>query len=137
MCVIVVIDIVISRKEVPSAVAGPFGAPVSFHGCEGSVELLFVMGVVRVAVSVGEGPEDDGDGPDDVAMLCVYCTWLGMRAAECVVGRGVEDAECAAGEVNASGQTVEGVVESCGRPDIRFWLGVSLAEVISRSGRGR
>jgi len=90
-----------------------------------------------VAVSVGERPEHDGDGPDDVAVLGVYCARFVVRVAEGVVGRGVERAEGTAGEVDAGGETVEGVVKSCGRTDIRFWLGVSLAEVISRSGIGR
>ena len=122
MCVIVEINVVITRKEVPGAVGGPFGAPVSFHCCEGGVELVFVVRILSVAVSVGERPEHDGDGPDDVAVLGVYCARFVVRVAEGVVGRGVECVEGAAGEIDAGGEAVEGVLESCGRTDILFWM---------------
>ena len=129
MCVIVEINVVVSREKVPSAVTGPFGAPVSFHCCEGGVELVFVMRILSVTVSVGEGPEYDGDGPDDVAVLRIHRAGFGVGVAEGAVGRGVERAEGTAGEVDAGGETVEGVVENCGWTNIRLWRGVSLAEI--------
>jgi len=128
MRVIVKVNVIIPRKELPGAVARPFGAPMGLHCCERGIELLFVVGIVRGAVSVGEGPEDDGDGPDDVAVLCVYCAGLGVGAAEGVVGGGVEGAEGEAGEGDAGGEAIEGVVERAGASIGRLlWRVVFLA----------
>ena len=108
---------------------------MSFHCCEGGVELVFVMRILSVTVSVGEGPEDDGDRPDDVTVFRVYRTRLVVRVAEGVVGWGVEGGEGASSKVNAGGEAVEGVVEAAGHwSGILFWM-IVLVELAGRSSR--
>jgi len=135
MSIIVKINIVVPCKEVPGAIASPFGAPVGFHCGKGERQLLFVLGVTRVTVCVGEGPEDDGDRPDDVTVLGVYRTRLVVGVAEGVVGWGVEGGEGASSKVNAGGEAVEGVVEAAGDwSGILFWM-IVLVELAGRSSR--